>query len=135
MDSLNIDQHSKALAFKKFKLLLYKYYPKFVKTFKKHPNKFDIRQLLLLLRDIFQNIKDYCSIERLLKNVNILQGGTGKNPTILLYSDKKSENFLNKKNLKITKRENAFKSFASTYNVEIVNSSTMNYNLKRLNLH
>ena len=42
MDSLNIDNHSKTLPLKTFKHLLYKYYPKFVKTFKKHPNKFDI---------------------------------------------------------------------------------------------
>ena len=43
MNFLNIDNCSKTLAFKKFKHLLYKYYPKFVKTFKKHPNKFDTR--------------------------------------------------------------------------------------------
>ena len=42
MDSLNIDNHSKTLPLKIFKHFLYKYYPKFVKTFKKHPNKFDI---------------------------------------------------------------------------------------------
>ena len=29
MDSLNIDNFSKTLAFKKFKCLLYKHYPKF----------------------------------------------------------------------------------------------------------
>ena len=34
MDLLNIDNHLKTLAFKKFKHPLYKYYPKFVKTFK-----------------------------------------------------------------------------------------------------
>ena len=44
MDSLNIDNYSKTLAFKKIKYLLFKYYPKFVKTFKKHPNEFDIRR-------------------------------------------------------------------------------------------
>ena len=39
-----------------------------------------------------------------------------------LYSDtKKRENFLNEKNVKITKRGNAFKGYASTYNVEILN--------------
>ena len=36
-----------------------------------------------------------------------------------LYSDKKSENFLNKKNIKITKQEHTFKGLTSTYNVEI----------------
>ena len=40
-----------------------------------------------------------------------------------LYSQtQKIENFLNKKNIKITKREHAFKGYASTYNVEILNS-------------
>ena len=48
MDLMNIDNCSKTLPFQKFKNL-YKYYPKFVKTFKKHPNKFDIRQFLFLL--------------------------------------------------------------------------------------
>ena len=36
MDSLNIENRSKHLAFKKFKHLLYKYFPKFVKTYKKN---------------------------------------------------------------------------------------------------
>ena len=51
MDLLIINKLSKALAFKKFKCLLYKFYPKFVKAFKKHPNKFDVRQFLVLLYD------------------------------------------------------------------------------------
>ena len=67
-------------------------------------------------------MKYYCSIERLLKNANVLQVGTGKNPTSPLYSKaKKSENFLNEKNIKITKRERVFKGFAITYNIEILN--------------
>ena len=33
MDSLNIDDCSKALAFKKYKHLFYKYWPKFAKTY------------------------------------------------------------------------------------------------------
>ena len=48
MDSLNIDNCLKTLVFKRFKRLLYKYYPKFVKKFKKHTNKFDMRQFLVL---------------------------------------------------------------------------------------
>ena len=43
MDLLNIDNHLKTLAFKKFKHLFYKHYPNFVKLLKNHPNKFDIR--------------------------------------------------------------------------------------------
>ena len=78
MDSLNSVNHSKTLALKKFKHLLYKYYPKFVKTFKKHPNKFDC----------VPNMKNYWSIDR---NVNVLQVGTGKNPTTPLYSDTKKK--------------------------------------------
>ena len=35
---------------------------------------------------------------------------------------KKSENVLNEKNVKIAKWEDVFKGFASTYNVEILNS-------------
>ena len=54
-------------------------------------------------------------------------------PNISLYSNtKKSENFLNKINVKITKRAHAFKRFASFYNVDIV--LTLNYNLNILNL-
>ena len=34
----------------------------------------------------------------------------------------KSEDFLNQKNVKIAKREHAFKGFTSTYNVEILSS-------------
>ena len=49
MDTLTIDNHPKALAFKTFKRLFYKYYPKFVIRFKKHPNKVDIKRFLILL--------------------------------------------------------------------------------------
>ena len=34
MNLLNIDNHSEILVLKKFKRLLYEYYPKFIKTFK-----------------------------------------------------------------------------------------------------
>ena len=41
-------------------------------------------------------MKFFWSIDRLLKNVYILQVGTGKNPTTPLYSEAKSiGNFLN----------------------------------------
>ena len=42
----------------------------------------------------------------------------------------KKENFLNEENIKITKREHALKSFASTYNVEILNSFNLEIKLK-----
>ena len=47
-----------------------------------------------------------------------------------LYHDKKSENFLNEENVKITKQEHALKGFASTYNVEILNSFNPELQLK-----
>ena len=43
MDLLNIDNHSKALAFKNFKHLLRKYYPKFGKAYRKQPSRLDMR--------------------------------------------------------------------------------------------
>ena len=48
-----------------------------------------------------------------------------------LYSDtKKSKYFLNAKTVKIKKRRHAFKGFASTYNVEILNSFNPKLKLK-----
>ena len=68
-------------------------------------------------------MKNKHRIGRILKKINVLQVGTGKNPTIPFYSETKiSETFLNKKNMRITKREHTFKGFASTYNVESLNS-------------
>ena len=40
----------------------------------------------------------------------------------IVMQKKKSENFLNEKNVKITKQAHAFKGYASSYNVEIFNS-------------
>ena len=51
MDLLNIDNRSKNLGFKRFKGFIYMYYPKFVKAYEKHA----------------------WSIDRLLKNVNVLK--------------------------------------------------------------
>ena len=49
-------------------------------------------------------MENYWSIERLLKNVNFLQLGTGKNPTTPLYSEtKKIQVFLSETNIKATK--------------------------------
>ena len=50
-----------------------------------------------------------------------LQVETSKNPTTLLYSETKNRKyFLNRKNVKVPKREHAFKGNASTYNAEIL---------------
>ena len=76
-------------------------------------------------------MKIFWSIYRLLKNVNVLQGRTGENSTTPLYSEtRKSEDFLNELNVKITKREHASKGYASTYNVEILSS----FNPERLKI-
>ena len=69
-----------------------------------------MRQFFVILYDCVPNLKNHCSTERILKNVNVLQIGTGKNPTTPLYSDtKKREYSFNEKNIKITKREHVFK--------------------------
>ena len=78
MDSLNIDNHSKTLAFKKIKHILYKHYPKFANAYKKQSNRLDIWQFLALLYDCVPNVKHVWSIDRLFKNANILKSGTGK---------------------------------------------------------
>ena len=59
----------------------------------------------------------------------MLKSGTGKNPTTAVYSETTKHFFnffflLKKtiKNAKITKQSPAYKSYASTYNFEILNS-------------
>ena len=48
-----------------------------------------------------------------------------------LYSDtKKRKNVLNKKNIKITEQAHAFKSYAYSYNVEILNFFNLELQLK-----
>ena len=47
-----------------------------------------------------------------------MQVGTGKNPTTPLFSDTKNF-FFEQNNIKVTKKEHAFKGLARTYNVEI----------------
>ena len=48
-----------------------------------------------------------------------------------LYSDtKKRANFLNEQNVKITKREHAFKGYVCSYNVEILSSFNPEIQLK-----
>ena len=42
----------------------------------------------------------------------------------------KSQNFLNEENVRIKKRAHAFKGFASSYNVEILNSCNLQLQLK-----
>ena len=49
---------------------------------------------------------------------------------LLIFWYKTSEKFLSQKNLKLIKREHAFKGFASTYNVEILNYFNTDLQLK-----
>ena len=66
-------------------------------------------------------MKNYRNFDRLSKNFNVPQVGTSKNPTTLLYSETKNRKyFLNRKNVKTTKREHAFKGNGSAYNAEIL---------------
>ena len=67
---------------------------------------------------------NFWSFDRLLKNVNILQVETGKNPTTPSYIETKKWNFL-KKNVTITKWANA-----SSYDVEILTSFNPELQLK-----
>ena len=68
--SLNIDNLSIFLTFKKDKRHLYRYYyPKMVKDYKKQITRLDIRQSLVLLSNFIQNMKHVWSIDKLLKNV------------------------------------------------------------------
>ena len=76
--------------------------------FKKHPNKFDIMQFLVLLHGYVPNMKNYYSIDKLLKNVNVLPVGTGKYPTTSLYSETKKWKFFEQKNVKIIKTRICF---------------------------
>ena len=71
---------------------------------KKQHNRLDIRQFLVLLYDCLPNMKHVWNIERLVKNANVLESGTGKNPTSALYSKTtKPESFNVKKTIKICK--------------------------------
>ena len=48
-----------------------------------------------------------------------------------LYEDtKKNEHFFNEKNMKLTKREHAFKGYVSTCDIEILNSFNFELQLK-----
>ena len=81
-----------------------------LKTFEK-PNFVDIKSV----------ITEHPIISHKLSKT--IRQGKNVGSYIPLYSDtKKSENFLNEKNVKRTKWAHAFKGYASSYNVEILNS-------------
>ena len=67
-----------------------------------------------------------CKVIRQAKKV-----GSDKNSPILWYNETtKHENSFNEKNTKITKRSHAYKGYASTYNVELLNSFNPNLQFK-----
>ena len=84
MDSSNIDKHSKASAFKMLKRLLYKHYSRFSKISKitEHLNQF-----LVLLYHFLHSLRQFLSINKLLKKDNSSQLGTSKYPTTPLYKE------------------------------------------------
>ena len=47
-----------------------------------------------------------------------------------MYSDRKKSKYFDEKNVKITKRAHAFKGFASSYNIENLNSFNPELQLK-----
>ena len=86
------------------------------KTFE-NPNIVDIKSILQNIQNLHIN---YLRLDKFLV--------LGSNSS--LYSGKKSEKFLNEKNVTITKLELPFTSFASTYDVGILNSSDRELQLK-----
>ena len=72
--------------------------------------------------------KAFLSINKLFKNTNVSQLGTGINPTTALYSKTtKPEIFLD---VKITKRAHAFKIYAHSCNFETLKSFNPELQLK-----
>ena len=84
VNSSNIDNHSKASAFNKFKCLLCKYYPRFSKISR---NCEHLSQYFLLLYDCVPSLSQFLSIDKLSKNDNVSELGMGKNPTTPVYSE------------------------------------------------
>ena len=71
--------------------------------------------------DIKSNITEHPKTSHKLSKTIIQAEKVSSNSS--LYSDtKKSKNFLNEKNIKIIKQEHALKGYASTHNVEVLNS-------------
>ena len=97
MNSLNFDNHSKSLAFKKLKHLLHKYYFMFPKICKSCEH---FHQFVVLIYDSTSNLSQFLGIGKLLKNSNVLQIGMGKNPTTsFIVKSQNVEIFLMKQKL------------------------------------
>ena len=97
MNSSSFANYSKTSSLKKFKRLLYKYYPRFSTICK---NSMHLNQFLVLLYNIVPNLRHSWSIHKLLKNANVSKTGMGKNLTTALYSGTTSLIFLWNKDCK-----------------------------------
>ena len=125
MNSSDVDTHSKASAFNKFKHLLYKNHLRFSKVIRigEHLHSF-----LVLSYDSLSSLSQFLSILifELLNNDNVSRLATGKIPATPLYSEstKRKNSFDEKKpikNIKTTKWSHAYKVYESIYNVGILN--------------
>ena len=106
IDSLNINNQSKASACNKVKHLLNKC-PRFSKIGKvgEHLNQF-----LVLLCDCMPRLSQFLGVDKVLKNVSLL--GMGENPTTPLFSDTTKHGF-----------------FYETKAMDMFKSTTMNVNI------
>ena len=99
------------------------------KTFLKKKNKISLKQSKIITYqpktfdtvDIKSDITEHPKTSRKLSKT-IRQAEKLSSNSSLHSDTKKRENFLNKKNIKIRKREHTFKGYASTYNDEIIKS-------------
>ena len=92
-----------------------------------HPNTADIKLVTIehpnTSRKLSKTIRQTEKVSQV--------SSANKNSDNPLYSEtKKTEKFLNKNNVKITKRSHAFKGYASSYNVKILNSFNPELQLK-----
>ena len=80
------------------------------------------------------SLSQYLSIAKLLRNDDVSQLGMGINAATRLYSDTKREKVFDEKKtmkkIKIAKESHAYKCYASTYNVDTLNSSNSQLHLK-----
>ena len=139
MDSLNIDNRSKALAFKKFKCPLYKFYPKFCGSLQKTALSSGYKTISCYFIWLRSKYKKCWNIDRLLKNANVLRSGTGKNPTPAVCSEttKPEKIFYLKKTIKNAKKTRNDHMLIKVMQVHVMLKFLilliLNYNLKILN--
>ena len=89
MNSLNIDNRSKPYFSKNLSTFSTDIILNLLKCLKNILINSIQGSFLFFFHGYVPNIKNYYSIDKLLKNVNVLPVGTGKYPTTSLYSDTK----------------------------------------------